>query len=116
MYYDARKRLSFNVLYILVFEIFWLSYIFFCKLTNKFDAVIQLDFKLSMHVLNLGNIIRYMIRYIHLFLEQSDIRDDIMFKPDVTQALLMLILSKSPANVLKKASNPTYLKQSSNIR
>ena len=52
----------------------------------------------------------------HLFLDESDIRGDIMFKTDVTQALLMLILSKSPANVLKNASKPTYLKQSSNIR
>ena len=37
-----------------------------------------------------------------LFLDESDIRGDIMFKTDVTQALLMLIFGKSPTHVLKR--------------
>ena len=38
-----------------------------------------------------------------LFLEWCDIRDDIIIKTDVTQAILMLILSKSPSHVKKRA-------------
>ena len=37
-----------------------------------------------------------------LFLDESDIRGEIMFQTDVTQALLMLIFSKSPTHVFKR--------------
>ena len=37
-----------------------------------------------------------------LFLDESDIRGNIMFKTDVTQALLMLIFNKSPTHVFKR--------------
>ena len=46
---------------------------------------------------------RLEVAYLILFLKWSDIRSDIIIKTDVTQALLMLILSKSPSHVLKRA-------------
>ena len=44
-------------------------------------------------------IISFTYKYDILFLEWSDIRGDIIIKTDVTQALLMLILSKFPTHV-----------------